>query len=434
MVRRKRFFAYLWWGLLICFLLIGIQVHLLNSLPRHLRVLPGDNLSLRLFPPYTLVSPLEKDFIQISEGSVEIGPTSPDQASLFISLWGMPIREMVVEVVPELKVMPGGQAIGVLLAPAGLIVVDHIPLFGTDGKEYYPAREAGIQPGDILLKLNNATIYNPDQLRFMVERSGVSGQDLEVELLRKGQVIRTRIRPVEVNGDGRGGQRGPSFLLGLWLEDPAAGVGTLTFYDQRTGRYGALGHMITDAANRRIQVDRGHIVQAQISGVQTGLRGRPGEKIGIFQDERDVVGSIDKNTRFGIFGQLHVLPANPYYREAIPVALAHQVKEGPAEIMTVLEGERVERFKVEIIKVNRQRRPDDKGLVIQITDGRLLQRTGGIVQGMSGSPIIQDGRLVGAVTHVFISDPTKGFGILAEWMLYESGIGDQHMGNPPSAA
>jgi stage IV sporulation protein B len=116
------------------------------------------------------------------------------------------------------------------------------------------------------------------------------------------------------------------------------------------------------------------------------------------------------------------------------VALAHQVKKGPAEILTVLEGERVERFDVEIIKVNRQRRPDDKGLVIQITDGRLLERTGGIIQGMSGSPIIQDGRLVGAVTHVFISDPTRGFGILAEWMLYESGIGEAQAGDPPMAA
>jgi stage IV sporulation protein B len=433
-VQRNRFLGYLWWGFFICFLLVGIQVHLLNALPRHLRVLPGDSLSLGLFPPYTLVSPLEKDFIQISEGNVEIGPTSPDQASLMISLWGMTIREMVVEVVPELKVMPGGQAIGVLLAPAGLIVVDHIPLFGRDGKEYYPAREAGIEPGDILLKVNNTTIYNPDQLRFMVERFGVLGQELDVELLRRGQVVRTRIRPVEVEGGGRGGGGSPTFLLGLWLEDPAAGVGTLTFYDERTGRYGALGHMITDAANRRIQVDRGHIVQAQISGVQTGLRGRPGEKIGIFQDERDVVGTIDKNTRFGIFGQLKVLPGNPYYTEPIPVALAHQVKKGPAEILTVLEGERVERFDVEIIKVNRQRRPDDKGLVIQITDGRLLERTGGIIQGMSGSPIIQDGRLVGAVTHVFISDPTRGFGILAEWMLYESGIGEAQAGDPPMAA
>ncbi|NLN15712.1 MAG: SpoIVB peptidase [Firmicutes bacterium] len=430
-MRRNRFLTYLWWGLLICFFLIGIQVHLLNALPKHLRVLPGDSLNLRLFPPYTLVSPAEKDFIQISEGNLEIGPTSPDQASLLISLWGMPVREMVVEVVPELKVMPGGQAIGVLLAPAGLIVVDHIPLLGTDGKEYYPAQEAGIRHGDILLKLNNATIYNPDQLRFMVERSGALGQELDVELLRNGQVIRTRIRPVEV---GRNGGRSPSFLLGLWLEDPAAGVGTLTFYDERTGRYGALGHMITDAANRRIQVNRGHIVQAQISGVQTGLRGRPGEKIGIFQDERDVVGTIDKNTRFGIFGKLHVLPGNNYYREPIPVALAHQVKKGPAEILTVLEGEKVERFAVEIIKVNRQRRPDDKGLVIQITDSRLLERTGGIIQGMSGSPIIQDGRLVGAVTHVFISDPTRGFGIMAEWMLYESGIGDTQIGNPPRTA
>lgn len=206
-------------------------------------------------------------------------------------------------------------------------------------------------------------------------------------------------------------------MLGLYVEDPAAGVGTLTFYDRTSGTFAALGHRITElGGQRRVWLEGGKIVAARISGIEQGQRGSPGEKIGTFSGPDDIIGTIASNTRFGLFGKLETdLPEG----EEVPVALAHQVHTGPARILTVVQGSTVQEFSVEIVRVYRQLRPHDKGLVIKVTDPQLLSLTGGIVQGMSGSPIIQDGRLVGAVTHVFVNDPTRGYGVLAEWMLEE---------------
>jgi stage IV sporulation protein B len=145
--------------------------------------------------------------------------------------------------------------------------------------------------------------------------------------------------------------------------------------------------------------------------------------VGFFDGDQDVIGIIDSNTEFGIFGQLEGALPQSVFAQPVPVAFAHQVRLGPAEIYTVLQGNRVERFSVEIVKVVNQTRPGDKGMVIEVTDERLLRETGGIIQGMSGSPILQDGMLVGAITHVFVNNPRKGYGSFAEWMVYEAGLG-----------
>jgi stage IV sporulation protein B len=183
----------------------------------------------------------------------------------------------------------------------------------------------------------------------------------------------------------------------------------------------------------------GRIVSAYITGIQPGWRGLPGEKIGIFDSRQNLLGSIEKNTTFGIFGHLYPSASATLatrkvtgssslegFPHKVPVALAHEVEPGPAYMMTVLHGREIEAFQVRIEKVTRQSRADDKGLIIKVTDPRLLQETGGIVQGMSGSPILQqeDGqlKLVGVVTHVFVNDQTRGYGILAEWMMAEAGL------------
>jgi len=167
--------------------------------------------------------------------------------------------------------------------------------------------------------------------------------------------------------------------------------------------------------------EKGRIVKADIQGIKPGKKGEPGEKIGIFNGD-ELRGNIEINSHFGIFGRLNKPLDNPYYKNGIPIALSNQIKEGPAEIITVISGDKLEKFDIRILRVLPQHQPTGKGLVIQITDPRLLKATGGIIQGMSGSPIIQEGKLVGAVTHVFVNDPTKGYGCLAEWMLLEAGI------------
>lgn len=214
-----------------------------------------------------------------------------------------------------------------------------------------------------------------------------------------------------------------SYRMGLFIRDSAAGVGTLTFYEPKSTKYGALGHVISDIdTGKPIAVGDGHVVQSSVTSIQRGQNGMPGEKYATFKNENVKLGNIEKNTPFGIFGKMQKLPENNLEHQAIPIALTEQVKPGPAEIYTVVDGQTVEKFKIEIVNVIPQKYPATKGLILKVTDPVLLKKTGGIVQGMSGSPIVQNGKLVGAVTHVFVNDPTSGYGTFIEWMLQDAGI------------
>jgi stage IV sporulation protein B len=211
--------------------------------------------------------------------------------------------------------------------------------------------------------------------------------------------------------------------LGLYIRDSAAGVGTLTFYAPDQGVYGALGHVITDMDTQTpIVVGSGEILQSSVSSINKSQSGEPGEKRAHFLKEGRTLGSVERNTSFGIFGKMSQLPEHSFRSEPMSVAFAEEVKEGPAHILTVVDKQKVEKFDIEIVHVSKQSSPATKGMVIKITDPKLLERTGGIVQGMSGSPIIQNGKLVGAVTHVFVNDPSSGYGCFIEWMLQDAGI------------
>jgi stage IV sporulation protein B len=260
-------------------------------------------------------------------------------------------------------------------------------------------------------------VQSDSQVADIVNQTGQTGNSLDILIKRNGQTLNLAINPLLCNETNR-------YRIGLFVRDSAAGVGTMTFYDPKSGAYGALGHVITDSdTNQPIDVERGKIVSASISGIQYGRRGQPGEKIGVFIDEEKTLGNIRKNCNFGIFGSLtQPMTSTEANGEAIPVASMSQVTVGPAEILTVVDGQNIERFSIEIQKVTVQETPETKGMVIKITDPRLLERTGGIIQGMSGSPIIQNGKLVGAVTHVFVHDPTRGYGCFIDWMLIEAGI------------
>src|SRR5690606_15924651 len=188
-------------------------------------------------------------------------------------------------------------------------------------------------------------------------------------------------------------------------------------------KYGALGHVISDMDTKKpVEINDGTIVRSSVTSIEKGNNGIPGEKQARFESEEHIIGNITKNSPFGIFGELQSTIKNDIHDKPLPIALSHEVKEGPAKILTVVEGEEVEEYEIEIISNIPQKYPATKGMVIQITDEELLSKTGGIVQGMSGSPIIQDGKVIGAVTHVFVNDPTSGYGVHIEWMLQDAGI------------
>ncbi|GAW92306.1 SpoIVB peptidase [Calderihabitans maritimus] len=404
----------------------------LNGLPEKQSLTVGDELKVELnFPENVLkrfkiyVEPENKGVLEfqgshlgkkvISFGDNWPVAVQPGTVNLQLRLFGIfPIKNMTVQVVPALKVIPGGHSIGVLLYSGGVIVVGYSPIILQDGRRRYPAREAGLEVGDVILKINDQKVRNDQEAIRLINEWGQGGAPIEIVYKRKERTYKTRVKPLFCPETGR-------YRIGLFIRDSAAGIGTLTFYEPKGRMYGALGHIITDIENNHvIKPGEGRIVKASVQGIQPGRRGQPGEKIGVFIEDRELTGTIDKNTPFGIFGRLATPIKNRYYRRPIPVAFAHQVQEGPAHLLTVVSGDKIEKFSINIEKVIHQEKPDGKGLVIKITDPRLLELTGGIVQGMSGSPIIQNGRLVGAVTHVFVNDPTRGYGIMAEWMLRQT--------------
>jgi len=336
------------------------------------------------------------------------------QYNIDFKLFGLiPLRRMTVDVIPPIKVVPGGHSIGVQLRSRGVLVVGHAAIRDEEGTLHQPGREAGIQLGDAIVRIDGEEVRDEEHASVLFERAGRTGKPVPILVRRNGQELERVVAPVREQGSNR-------WRVGLYIRDGASGVGTLTFYDPKSRRYGALGHVIADGeTNQAIDFTSGQIAAAEVIKIQKGRRSAPGEKMA---SPGEQVGSIEKNTRFGIFGQMSTAPRNPLYPEPLPVAMASQVKEGPAEMLTVLEGQKIEKFQIEIVRLMRQPTADGKNMIVKVTDPRLLSETGGIVQGMSGSPIIQDGRIVGAVTHVFVNDPARGYGVLIEWMLQESGL------------
>lgn len=409
---------------LLLTLVVATQVRGVLHVPARVLLLPGQEWGLDVGRWMTLVDVSASELLleANADGGLSVRGEQLGSAHLQLRLFGLlPLRSVQVNVVPELAVVPGGQAIGVLISSHGLVVAQTSQVIDVDGTVRYPARDAGVRAGDIIVEIAGVSVYGVDQVQEIVERYGRRGEPLPVTIVRDGARLR-RTLPVVPTHVRSGGVTQLQYRIGVRLENPAAGVGTLTFYEPVGMRFGGLGHMITDGLNNRVEVNDGRIVEAMIRGIQQGARGFPGEKIGVFDGQRGEIGVIEKNTRYGIYGVLHESPRHQYTDELMPVALAHEVKPGDALMLTVINGQQVEAFDMRILQVHPQRRSDGRGLVIEITDERLLESTRGIVQGMSGSPIIQDGKLVGAVTHVFVNDPTRGYGILAEWMAYEADI------------
>lgn len=359
----------------------------------------------------------------LKQGKYILGDNSPvvmepGQVSLELKLFGLiPLKKINVDVVPNIRLMPGGHSIGVLLRTEGVMVVGYSPILNQQNEPCFPARDADIKVGDVIISINGIQVLTDDQLRNIVENVCQTDQKMLVTLKREDQVLKRAVYP-------RYCYETKSYRIGLFVRDNAGGVGTLTFWDPLTKKYGALGHVITDSeTNQKLHIRQGKILSAYIENIQKGRIGSPGEKVGIFLENTEF-GDIDKNEQCGIYGTLKKELVNSQYANSLPVLYANQVHRGKAEILTVVRGQEIKKYEITIEKIL-YGRMDGKNMVIRINDQELLKETGGIVQGMSGSPIIQNGRLVGAVTHVFVNDPSRGYGVFIENMLLEAGILDQ---------
>ncbi|KAA0549477.1 SpoIVB peptidase [Bacillus sp. BGMRC 2118] len=347
--------------------------------------------------------------------SLSIQGTESGDGDMIVEMAGFPIKKVDVKVLSDFRVIPGGQSIGVKLNSQGVLVVGHHQIETEKGKQS-PGEIAGVQVGDIIKKINETPIEKMSDVTPFVQSAGKTGEPLDLVIVRDEKEIKTKLVPLKDKNEH-------SYRIGLYIRDSAAGIGTMTFYHPESKKYGALGHVISDMDTKKpIVVDDGQIIRSTVTSIQKGANGSPGEKHARFSSEKEVIGDITRNSPFGIFGKLSKDMENGIMDKPLPVALSHQVKEGPAQILTVVDNDEVQLFDIEIVSTVPQKFPATKGMVLKVTDPELLKKTGGIVQGMSGSPIIQDGKVIGAVTHVFVNDPTSGYGVHIEWMLNEAGL------------
>ena len=344
---------------------------------------------------------LEKDEVAAGQEHISTG-------NIIFRLFGLfKIKSIDVNIVSSDDVFVGGQPLGFSLQTQGVIVVGNTCVLTENGAQY-AIEEGTLEAGDLIFKVDDEKVQDVAWLCDYVNVQGGLGNTVNLSVKRKNKVFNVVATPLL---DSQSNE----YKLGLWIRDDASGIGTLTYVDKNMN-FGALGHPVADAeTGAKISVQDGKVYDCSLIGVDKGQKGVPGRLKGVFLESKKTKGLVEKSTEFGIFGKIEDSSLIDVNRKA-KVGSRLVVQTGKAKIISCVSGV-AEEYDVEIIKASKQSKAGDKSMVIKVTDKRLLQLTGGIVQGMSGCPIIQDGKIVGAVTHVFVSDPTKGYGVYIDWMM-----------------
>lgn len=382
----------------ICiFLLLIVLAYTCNisNIPSSVILLEGETLSLN-----TLFG------VKTVQASSNIAESNNNKVNIELSfLGGFTLKQIDVNVLPETKVVPVGKVIGLKLYTNGVLIVGMTEIDGEKPYEY-----TGLKEGDTILEINNTEIDSIEKLKEVVNKS--NGEELELKYLRDGTISVSNIKPVQTNTD--------EYKLGLWVRDAATGVGTITYYEPKSGKFAALGHGIVDVdTDKLIDIESGEVVTSSIVAIKKGEQGIPGEIKGTIMNQTNI-GEVTKNTDFGIYGNLtNTASLNINSQKAIDVALRSEIKTGNAKVLCTLENGVTKEYDIEIKKIYANNNSDNKSMLIKVTDEDLLNQTGGIIRGLSGAPIIQNGKFCGAVTHVLVSDPTMGYAVFGDLMIKE---------------
>lgn len=383
----------------VCALIMAIVIFYNTIMPSSFNVIEGDRLT---FPNTAeLTGSKAVDFNKTSLTNNVKGTSETIQLKLFNII---PIKNTHIKVIEKPILTPGGTPFGIKLFTQGVIVID-VNNVETGFGVACPGKLAGIIKGDILLSIDSIELSSNEQVAQIIENS--QGRNLNVTLKRDGKTIKTILTPAISSIDDK-------YKSGLWVRDSSAGIGTVTYYMKDDKSFAGLGHGICDVDTGEIMpLSSGEVCEVSINSVLKGQAGTPGELRGSFISDR-ANGVLVLNNESGIFGRLN---ENPNNLPSVDLRLKQEVMKGPAKIICTTDSTGPQEYDINIEKIDLNPRTLTKNMVIEVTDERLLEKTGGIVQGMSGSPILQNGELVGAVTHVFINDPKKGYGIFAENML-----------------
>ncbi len=398
--------------LLVFFLsIIYIYTLVIENIPNELVVFEGENISIKTLLGLSIkgenLETIETSSSQGNKISEKIG-TSSIEVSLFDNI---ELKNIELSVLPKTTVIPVGNIAGVKLYTNGVLVVGMSEIEGKDSKKYKPYENTGITEGDTIVKINEKQIDSTNDLIRTVNMS--QGKDIEIEYIHQQETKECSITPVQTGNN--------EYKLGLWVRDSAAGVGTVTFYEPSTKTFGALGHGITDIdTNELINIASGEFITTRILNITKGESGIPGKIQGSIENQKNI-GLISKNTKFGIYGKVDNLSSLTIdTSREMEVALRDEIKPGKATILCSLDNEKPEEYEIEIETIYKENNYDNKSMKIKVTDEKLLEKTGGIIQGMSGSPIIQNGKFIGAITHVLVNNPQEGYAVFGDIMLKQA--------------
>ena len=398
--------------LLVFFLLIlYIYTFAIETIPNELVIFEGENISMRtLFGLNIKNGNIETIETSSNNGNKESGGIG--RSTLEVSLFdNIPLKSVDVSVLPRTKVIPVGNIAGVKLYTSGVLVVGMSEIEGSDNKKYKPYENTGIKEGDTIIKINDTPIDSTDDLIETVNLS--QGKEIKMKYIHEQETKECSMIPVKINSS--------EYKLGLWVRDSAAGVGTVTFYEPSSKTFGALGHGITDIdTNELIHISSGEFITTRILNITKGKSGTPGKIQGTIENQKNI-GTISKNSKFGIYGTVDNLSSlNIDTSKEMEVALREEIQTGKAIILCSLDNQKPQQYEIEIERIFKENNYDNKSMQIKVTDERLLEKTGGIIQGMSGSPIIQNGKFVGAVTHVLVNNPQEGYAVFGDIMLKQA--------------
>ena len=396
-------------SILTFLLIIYVYILVIDSIPNSIILFQGENLNVRKIFGIDIVSKNSGyHAVLTSTNSDEEGlGTTKLEVKLFNML---NVKDIDVSVIKRTKVIPVGKVSGLKLYTSGVLIVGMSEISGLNDRKYKPYENSGLQEGDTIVEIDGEEIVDTNALVKKVNSS--DGKKLKIKYLRNGETQECSIIPVKT--------RKSEYKLGLWVRDSAAGIGTMTYYEPETGNFAALGHGITDIdTGNLLNISNGEFMTTRVLSIIKGKDGNPGKIQGSIS-EQIKIGTINKNSIFGIYGVIDdISKLNLNSSETIDVATREEIELGEAKILCSLDGENAKEYDVEIEKIYLNNNYDNKSILIKVKDNELIEKTGGIIQGMSGSPVIQNGKLIGAVTNVLINDPTKGYVVFADLMVKE---------------
>ena len=376
--------------------LVGVS-YMNSVLPEEFNVISGAQLTLNG------AIPIKAEYLGESLSETKISKNTQKNYSVKLKAFGIiPIKQASVKVVSKTDVCVLGNPFGIKIYTDGVMVVG-LDSVTTENGKVSPGAAAGIKEGDLIISINGINVFSNEDVARIIENS--NGNEMTVKIISNEKEKVIKVAPALCYQSGK-------YKTGIWVRDSSAGIGTLTFYSPALGAVCGLGHGICDVdTGKLLTLNSGELVKAEILDVDKGSAGDPGELIGRFKDES--FSDLKVNNETGVYGNCNLSFKNYNLTE---LALKQEITVGDAEILTTVDGETPKLYKCKIEKIAHNN-SITKNMVVKITDDELIKKTGGIVQGMSGSPIIQNGKLIGAVTHVLVDDPTKGYGIFAENML-----------------